>query len=421
MYEMAGLHFYLEKRNVKNEGVISIRECPVILSFSYSSLRVKTYTGRKVKEEEWDKTKERIKTIYAHAEKFNSYLDQLEERVNAYYIDMQSSSRIEDPVILQKELRRMVKSDSLSFFGLLLVFIEQGNQQWSSSTYKKMKTFYSQLKEFSLESEKEIIPGMINQAFADNLVYFYRKKGLKDTSIRKNLDLLKWSMNWGLKKGLIFNRDYQLIQFSPEKTKILNEEIFLRWEELIALYEVGGLSKKQEWSRDIFCFIAFTGIRFTEITKLRKESLNGRFILKGEVSTQKILLNRFSMEICRKYENKYYRNNTFLPVLSLITFHKHLQSAGLISGLNRSVYKIGNDSKPCHLHQLLSSRTAINTYFANALKLDNTLMLTTAVKANSSKSRIMALSGGLKLAEEKQIQTSDKLYESIRSAGPGPK
>jgi hypothetical protein len=187
------------------------------------------------------------------------------------------------------------------------------------------------------------------------------------------------------------------------------------------LYNAEGLSKKQEWCRDIFCFIAFTGIRFSGISKLRKDNLNGSFIINGLVSSQKILLNRFSMEICRKYERKYYKNNTLFPAITLITFQKHLEAAGLKSGLNRLVYHASNDSKPTPLHELLTARTAINTCFANALKLDNSLMLTNPVSANSSKSRILALSGALKLAEEKQILTSDKLYESIRSAGNGSK
>jgi integrase len=419
MYEMANLHYYLEKRNVKEKTNLS-RECPVILSFSYFSFRVKTYIGRKIEEQEWDKTTERVKPIYSKSEEINAYLEMLGNRVEGYFSEMEAAGRIPDPSEFKKEVKKMIKFEVPSFFNLLLRFIEENQRFWRLSTYKKMKTFYSQLKEYSIVRNEPMIPGMVNQILADKLINFYRERGLGDISIKKNLDLLKWFMNWCRKNNLIFNRDYENISISPVKSSNGNKDIYLRWDELIRFYCYDGLPRKEEWCRDIFCFIAFTGIRFSKINSLKKSDIDGRYIQQSENHDQKILLNRFSGEICKKYENRFYRNNTIFPGLSLITFHKHLKKAASGSGLNRSVSVNSNVSALDVLNKQISAKIAINTYYANAVRLDNPEIIKALSKGLSSKSRIIALSGSLKLAEEKQITTTNHLYESIRNSGTRP-
>jgi site-specific recombinase XerD len=419
MYEMMNLHYYLEKRNDK-EGRALSRECPVIVSFSYSSYRVKTYTGRKILEQEWDKSTERVKPIYLKAIEFNDYLDLLNERVHGYFKETHGIGRIPDPTRFQKELKKMAKSEVPSFFNLIIRFMEENSVKWSISTYKKMKTFYAQLKEFSEGKNESIQPGMINQQFADRLVKFYRDKGLKDTSIKKNLDLLKWFLNWGVRNGLIFNRDFEHIRFSPDKSVGNHNYTFLKWDELTGFYNFSDLTKKEEWSRDIFCFISFTGIRFAKMGRLTKGSMNGRYIQTDEERSRKYFLNRFSTEICRKYENKYYRNNSLFPVVSLITFHKHLRSAAFKAGLNRTLFTDAGLYTPDVLHKLISAQTAINTFYASAVRLDIPGGLNSMSNVNSTKARIFELSGAQKFSEDKQISTSDQLYETIRGSGQCP-
>jgi riboflavin biosynthesis pyrimidine reductase len=108
------------------------------------------------------------------------------------------------------------------------------------------------------------------------------------------------------------------------------------------------------------------------------------------------------------------------PGLTLITFHKHLKKAASMSGMNRPVTWNPSMSAPEALNKLISAQTAINTYYANTVRLDNPEIIKTLSKGNSSKSRIIALSGSLKLAEEKQITTTDRLYESFRNSGARP-
>jgi integrase len=348
---------------------------------------------------------------------YNAYLNLIYKRVEDYFIEFKASGRTPDEARFKIAMKKLVKSEVPLFFVLLLRFIDENNCNWSATTYKKMKTFYSQLKDFSSSTGDALLLGMVNQQFSEKLIEYYREKGLRDVSIKKNLDLLRWFMNWCHKKELIFNRDYEQIRFIPEKTEDVHRDYFLKWSELCNFYSFTDLAKKEEWCRDIFCFIAFTGIRFSQIGKIKKDSIKGRYVILGETANKRIFLNRFSEELCKKYENKYYRNNAFFPIVSLITFHKHLKSAALKAKLNRSIYVPASAEKTDFrfLHSLISAQTAINTYFANSVYLDIPERI--GPSSNNSRSRIAMLSGSMKLAEEKQLSTSDRLYESIRSSG----
>jgi len=413
MYEMANLHFYLEKRKNNNGGALN-RECPVLLSFSYSSIRVKAYTGRKVREQEWDKTRERAAVTHAHADIINSFLEQLEDRIISSFREMESEGVLPEPAKFHKIIKKMMKCEAPSLTGLLLRFIGENNKSWSISTYKKIKTFYTQMKEYTNKWEVIVTPGMVNQDFADNLVRFYREKGLQDSSIKKNLELLKWLMNWCLHNDLIINRDYQDIRFKPHTTAAYND-VYLSWNDLVQFYSFNDLTKREEWCRDIFCFICFTGLRFSKLDKLLKTHLNGRQILISEGPDSSIMLNRFAFEICRKYENRYYRKNTLFPDMSIITFNKHLKSAALKSGLNSRVYTTTSTffSKP--VHKLISAKIAINTFYAHLAKMGGYPDLTRVKRVNSPKTRILSASGAFNLAEQKQISETDQLFVSIMS------
>lgn len=417
MYEMASLHFYIEKRNV-SEKVITTRECPLILSYSYSAQRIKIYTGKKIRESAWDKFSERAKPEYANSVELNQYVERITMRIQKLFSEFLMVNGHPDATLLRKEFKRIVKLNTYDFFELLLLFFEENSKTWSLSTYKKMKTFYTQLKEFSTGQTEILTPVMINQVFADKLVEYYRRKGLKDSTISKNLDLLKWFMNWGVRRRYIINRDYETIHFTIENKKEQYNDYYLQWDELTRFLVCNELNRKEEWCRDIFCFIAFTGVRFSKLGQLKKENVSERYLQFSKAKNGKVLLNSFSSGICKKYENRFYRNNSLFPPLTLITFLKYLKSGAKKTGMKRILYPSKTDFFPVPLYQIICAQTAINSFFAHAERMD--ISKESVKTSNSAYSRIRILSGAAKFAEEKHLSTSEHLYESIRNTGISP-
>lgn len=399
---MIKIHYYIESR--KGPGGTrksSDEDCPLILSVVFPGQRIMVYTGRKVKRNQWDKSAERMFPVFSGAYGFNEYLTQLKNRVGEFAGSLLEQGSVLNRKEIRGEIRKLVKTDNPPFFSMLIEIIERNQPEWKSSTYRKMKSFYNGLREFSSGGYGEILTSRINASFSVQLVEFYRKKGLKDTSIKKNLDLLKWTMRMGVKQGMAMNRDFTEIRFTPERATQVSDPVCLNWSELITLYKTTGLDKKEEWCRDIFCFIAFTGIRFSDIHVLMKESVQGNNIRTGNEGNTKVLLNRFAEAICNRYANRYYRSNTLFPLISLITFNKYIKLVAQKSGLKRVT---GSGGKL--LQNEISARSAISTFRFHSVRLGLTRLGDKELNKDPLSRR---------LAAEKYLEESARLYESVFS------
>ncbi len=105
--------------------------------------------------------------------------------------------------------------------------------------------------------------------------------------------------------------------------------------------------------------MCFTGIRYSELQGLKKEHILEKRIVvnKSSAKTRIVPLNKFAEEIIQRYENKYYRNNAALPVMSLVTLNKYIRKIAVSAGLVKKADSI-------------TAGTAPLTFIVNALKLD---------------------------------------------------
>jgi len=155
----------------------------------------------------------------------------------------------------------------------------------------------------------------------------------------------------------------------PEEKSTL--PLFLNWDELMRLKEYVTDNRRMERVRDLFCFMCFSGVRFSELQQMKKEDLKP-----GEIRIKKpgggvrlIPMNKYAHEIYQKYENKYYLNNSAFSSMSIITMNKYLRLMGKETGLTRLVAPLneGEGSQP--LYRRLTAGIAINTFIRNAIEM----------------------------------------------------
>ena len=124
----------------------------------------------------------------------------------------------------------------------------------------------------------------------------------------------------------------------------------MEWEELLNLYSFKFPPSRSslEAVRDVFCFCCFTGLRYSDVAKLRRSDVKRDYI---SVVTQKtvdgliIELNKYSRAILKKYENIGLPNDKALPVISNVKMNEHLKVMGEMAGIDeptRVVYFKGN-------------------------------------------------------------------------------
>lgn len=178
--------------------------------------------------------------------------------------------------------------------------------------------------------------------------------------------------------GLIeLQKGYQ--EMIKEKDSQIARLIYLEWEELFNLYSFKFPPSRSslEAVRDVFCFCCFTGLRYSDVAKLRRSDVKKDYI---SVVTQKtvdgliIELNKYSRAILKKYENIGLPNDKALPVISNVKMNEHLKVMGEMAGIDeptRVVYFKGNvrHEEVLPKYALLTTHCGRRTFIINALRL----------------------------------------------------
>jgi hypothetical protein len=124
--------------------------------------------------------------------------------------------------------------------------------------------------------------------------------------------------------------------------------------------------------RDQFCFMCFTGLRFSELQNLRKEDVGEEDIVvrKKTGKLRRIPLNRQARAILEFYENRFYLNHAAFPAISPITLNKYLRVVGREAGLDRPVPGKEFTGGKVPLYERLAAGFAVHTFIANAVYME---------------------------------------------------
>ena len=131
--------------------------------------------------------------------------------------------------------------------------------------------------------------------------------------------------------------------------------------------------------RDVFCFQCFTGLRYSDVAKLKKVEVNlagGYFttVTKKTTDSLKIELNKYSRAILEKYGGEKIKSGLALPVISNAKMNDYLKEIGRMAGIDapqRVVYFKGA-TRFEEIHpkwELLTTHCGRRTFVVNALML----------------------------------------------------
>jgi len=260
------------------------------------------------------------------------------------------------------------------FFIKLLEFTREGKQGgWSDGTCKKFKAVENHLKSFS----KDLTFDQLDESKLSDYVNYLREKGMRNSTIGKQLGILKWFLRWAVKKGYTSNTTFN--QFRPKLKTISKKVIFLNWEELTKLREYKISESKQylERVRDVFLFQCYTSLRYSDVFNLRRSDINGDRI---EVTTVKtddnlvIELNNYSREILAKYDDFHFANDKALPVITNQKMNVFLKELAELAGIDEPVresYYVGGEriDEVTPKYALLGTHAGRRTFICNSLAM----------------------------------------------------
>ena len=369
---MASTKFYIEKRK-DADGVIKTKNVPILLSFSFDNNRMWISTGERIDANKWDDDKQKVKSSAIGAAEINNVLQKKRDDVMGIYRNAIAAGT--EPSI--KYIREALNGNKItarkSVFQLYEEFIKS-NANFSESTIKKLKTNLQHLRNFA-KKEGTIEFKYIDDAFISRFERYYIND-LKHTNntIHKNIGNFKWFLKWASKNGYATEIN---LSISGNIRQHENEIIALTTDELKAVMDLQLTDFYLSVAKDAFLFGCFTGLRFSDIQKLRKEDITDHFINVTVQKTKdylKVPLNVQAKAILDKYRDTPIA--TAIPVYTGQKINNNLKKIGEQAKLNRVVTTMKYRGsvllkQTCPLHEILhfhcSRRTFISYMFSQGV------------------------------------------------------
>jgi integrase len=278
---------------------------------------------------------------------------------------------------------RIVKADDDTDFFLVydkFTAAEGYDKNWTDATFTKFASLRSHLKAW----RSSISLSTFSKAdFADFVKsYLIKRQHMLNPSIDKNIGFLRWFLRWACANG--YYNGLAHLQYRPRLPGLdCKEVIYLEWEELQSFLHFEFPDKNPSFPpvRDVFCFCCFTGLRYSDVAKLRRSDLHLSasppymvVITKKTNDRLHIELNKYALSILDKYKDVRFPRGLALPIVSNVKMNEHLHDAAEAAGINdpvRIVQFSGNTrtEQVVPKYAVLTTHAGRRTFIVNGLRL----------------------------------------------------
>ena len=319
-------NFYLKEPSADTETLI-------YMFCSFAGQRLKYSTREKIHPNYWNEKTQRAKKNFAGYYTLNGYLDkQIAQDLIREAIGGNKQLTVE---ILRESLNNKLQGAAKQNeqpLDLINTYIEVNRVLLQPNTLKKFATLRNHLIDFQKRYKFKITFDSLNTIRFDEHYRAYLLNDLNhlNTSVAKDIIILKVFLNWAVRCGYTANTEYKKFKAKEPETDL----IALDEAELMQLYNYDfSANIHLEQVRDVFCFQCFTGLRFSDVKKLTKENVKDDIIsifVQKTSKTLKVPLNDYSLELMQKYDFK-------LPVITNQKTNEQLKKICKIAGINTMV------------------------------------------------------------------------------------
>ncbi|RZJ99655.1 MAG: hypothetical protein EOO43_26135, partial [Flavobacterium sp.] len=297
--------FNLERRKDKGGNLITTN-VPIRLSMFITGSRLEYYTGFRVSNSknfntDYSKTgKPFIKSNEPDAGRLNRNLKGMKEKAELFYDNAIALGQIPTCETIRKQLDEYFKGkdskpDQVLVKDAFTEFLEETKRRKSIRTWKKYNTTLNHLSNvFGIEFRK-LTFDQINTAFVEWFRKGMIKGGYKEGSEKKeylNNTVVKYLRSF--REFLNWCKDEKRAYYTGNaKFEELRENeinvIYLTGEEIEKLIKAEMPNERLEQVKDVFLFGYYTGLRYSDIFKLRKQDVLDQeirfYISKGKNTT----------------------------------------------------------------------------------------------------------------------------------------
>ena len=376
---MVKVNFILRKRgqtNVVKKGRVAYPVYPILMRVSFNGKRMELSTGLHACEIQWNKESQRVKLdVNGMMPKsyVNAGLEQLSGVVQLANSDsyrkgqILTDKKVSNAVAtLRARLARTVKhnegkesanatkhADECAktkrrkyFEGAYQDFMRREGESkgWSKSTREKYNSMWNHVRKMERMKGNGFrlsFDFFREKGLAEYFHFLGESEGLKNTTVKKQLEFLRRFLRWAFKHKYHTIDDFKY--FSPVIRIAQNEPICLTENELHQLQHFRVPVEKPSLFRvkDIFLFACYTGLRYSDIANLRYANVTDDHIAVIPRKTGKCIripLNDGSRAILKKYMRPDCKGaDTIFPCPTLQKMNSHLKSLCRLAGITSEI------------------------------------------------------------------------------------
>lgn len=379
---------YTTRAYIKESGLVMIR-----IRWNAKKSEISFSLGYKIEPEKWDASKQLVKanttfkdgkkTIYA--KEINAAIRNTLSIVAEAFDDFNRLSIVPDKEELKNKLSENLnyysskgsssydKNNDCLFEDAFTFFMMERPKEGSfgSTTPHKYKQMHDQV----LSCRMGLTLLQIDQKFMNRLVVWYVDNDYCNRTINKQIKMLKSCLRWLGRNGYTINKD--ALEFKPKLKVIPKTVTYLKYNELIHFMNY-TFPEEQNYltkARDMFCFMCFTSLRYSDLAALKHSHIvDNQIEMFSEKTDGKLIIPLIDQakQIIEKYS--WYKGDTVFPVPSNQKLNDYLKEAAEIAGLDRIVsqsYFKGNEryEKTAYFYEQISCHDARRTFVVCSLSL----------------------------------------------------
>ena len=332
------IHFYLRTDKQSANG-----KCPIYVDCHFNDARIRKSTKEKCSPENWqNKPGKFVSSKEVNAKGINNQLQYLQNSIDNRYRELNNRGElltdqdVED--IISPRKKKKPESSPLSPVVIPLAdrSIYEILLDWAGKNKgKKSFNYIRQYKQITAAMAKYEPDGVylkdLNQDWIESYVGYILDE-LPDiqsnNTISNHIKFIRIALRH-------VHQDYSWVINPYGKT---SSKPALSWDELIQLYHFPIQNKSLSDCRDCACFMGFTGLRYSDASKLRPVDLEKnqsiRIVQKKTSKEVRIPLNAFAIELIEKHKNQ---NSNLLPYISNQKTNFYLKEIGQLAGLTREI------------------------------------------------------------------------------------
>jgi len=224
-------------------------------------------------------------------------------------------------------------------------------------------------------------PGITIRSITIDTMYklrdWYIDNGYKNRTINKQIVMLKSFLRWiNQQEGYSIPAD--VLNFRTN-LKVINKTVtFLHYDELIAFSQYKFCNKRLEKARDLWCFMAFTSLRYSDLAALHvTDIIDGERISLYTEKTDELItvpLCENAKQILKKYKRHHKKDDLVFDALSNQKLNDYIKEAAKEAGLNRIIvdtYYVGTKRlRETHrFYEIISCHDARRTFVSCSLAM----------------------------------------------------